>query len=140
NYWRRAAVVDLRTAVCEAVRTAFVPCLCAGLASAIGQAWLMSSSLAAIREFGLYAAAGTLISLLVTLYALPCLLQIWPGKRPRAEELNSAFWPGLAAWIGPRHKIVTAVSLVACCACMLGLKDFRTETKGIRYFSDNTRI
>ena len=73
----------------DAVRTAYVPCLWAGMTSAIGQISLLTSSLAPVRDFGLYSAAGTLISLAVTLYGLPALLQVWPGKPPRPEELGS---------------------------------------------------
>ncbi len=139
NYWQHAAAANLKTAVVESVRTAFVPCMWAGLTSAIGQASLVTSSLAPIRDFGIYSAIGTLISLGVTLYGLPALLQIWPSKPPKAEELDSAFWHGLAAWIAARHKIVTVVSLLASAICMWGLVYFKTETRVIRYFSDSTR-
>src|SRR5262249_12341169 len=100
---------------------------------------LMSSSLAPIRDFGLYSAAGTLISLAVTLYGLPALLQIWPGKPPQSEELDSAFWHSLASWIAKRHKTVTALSLLGSALLMWGLVNFKTEVKVIRYFSENTR-
>ena len=139
NYWRHAAASNMQTAVAEAVKTAFVPCLWAGLTSAIGQASLMTSSLAPVRDFGLYSAVGTLISLAVTLYGLPALLSIWPGKPPQAEELDSTFWHGLANWIASRHRLVTTVSLIAAGICMCGLTSFKTETKVIRYFADSTR-
>ncbi len=139
NYWQHAAAANLKTAVADAIKTAFVPCLWAGVTSAIGQASLLTSSLAPIRDFGLYSAVGTLISLAVTLYGLPALLQIWPSKPPRPEELNNAFWHGLAAWIARRHKLVTVVSLLVSAACICGLKSFKTETKVIRYFADSTR-
>jgi predicted RND superfamily exporter protein len=129
----------MQTAVAEAVKTAFVPCLLAGLTSAIGQASLLTSSLGPVRNFGLYAAIGTLISLAVTLYGLPALLTIWPGKAPKSEDLNSAFWQGMAGWIARRHRLVTVVSLFAAGLCMWGLKSFKTETKVIRYFADSTR-
>jgi predicted RND superfamily exporter protein len=139
NYWQHAAAANLKTAVADAIKTAFVPCLWAGMTSAIGQASLLTSSLAPIRDFGLYSAVGTLISLAVTLYGLPALLQIWPSKPPRPDELNNAFWNGLATWIARRHKLVTVVSLIVSAACICGLKSFKTETKVIRYFADSTR-
>lgn len=139
NYWQHAAAANLKTAVADAIKTAFVPVLWAGMTSAIGQASLLSSSLAPIRDFGLYSAIGTLISLAVTLYCLPALLQIWPSRPPRPEELNNAFWHGLAAWIARRHQVVTVTSLVVAAVCICGLKSFKTETKVIRYFADSTR-
>ncbi|MBI3863994.1 MAG: MMPL family transporter [Planctomycetia bacterium] len=139
NYWQHAAAADLKTAVAEAVKTAFVPCLWAGLTSAIGQASLLTSSLAPIRDFGLYSAIGTLISLAVILYGLPALLQIWPARAPRAEELNNAFWNGLATWIVRHHRMVTVISLLVSTVCIGGLAWFKTETKVIRYFADSTQ-
>ncbi len=141
NYWKHAAAANLKTAVAEAVKTAYVPCLWGfGLTfPAIGQASLITSSLAPVRDFGIYSAVGTLISLAVTLYGLPALLQIWPGKPPKIEELDSSFWHGFAGWIAARHKIVTFVSLAVFITCMWGLTSFKTETKVIRYFSEGSR-
>ena len=139
NYWQHAAAADLKTAVAEAVKTAFVPVLWAGMTSTIGQLSLVTSSLAPIRDFGIYSAVGTLISLAVTLYGIPALLQIWPSKAPRKEDLDSAFWHSLANWIARHHRSVTTVSLIVSLACIVGLKWFKTETKVIRYFADSTR-
>lgn len=139
NYWQHAAARDLKTAVVESVNTAWGPCVWAGLTSAIGQASLMTSSLTPIRDFGLYSAIGTLISLVVTLYGLPALLQITPSKPPRSEELDDSFWHGLAAFVARRHVPVTIVSVVISAICMYGLVNFKTETKVIRYFADTTR-
>src|SRR5262249_5959798 len=87
--------------------------------------------------FGLYSAAGTLISLAVTLYGLPALLQVWPGKPPRPEELGSTFWHNLAAWVAAHHKLVTAASLVASGLLLSGLVNFKTEVNVIRYSSES---
>jgi predicted RND superfamily exporter protein len=99
----------------------------------------VTSSLSPIRDFGIYSAVGTLISLAVTLYGLPALLQIWPSKPPRSEELDNAFWHGLAAWIARHHRLVTALSLLVTAVSIAGLKSFKTETKVIRYFANTTR-
>jgi len=139
NYWRHAAASNMQTAVAETVKAAFAPCLWAGLAAAIGQASLMASSMAPVREFGLYSAIGTLIALAVTLYGLPALLEIWPGTLPRSDEMDGAFWRGLAGWIIRHRRLVTTISLVAAGVSMVGLKSFKTETKVIRYFADSTR-
>jgi predicted RND superfamily exporter protein len=139
NYWQHAAAVDPKTAVVESVKTALVPCLWAGLTSAVGQASLMSSSLTPVRDFGLYSAVGTLISLVVTLYGLPALLQILPARPPKAEDLDNVFWHGLAAWVARWHRGVVVASLVITGICTYGLVYFQTETKVIRYFADTTR-
>ncbi|HEY2253029.1 MAG TPA: MMPL family transporter, partial [Planctomycetaceae bacterium] len=120
NYWRHAAAGNVQTAVAETVKAAFIPCLCAGLAMVIGQASLLTSSLAPVREFGAYSAIGTLVALVVTLYGLPALLAIWPATPPRRDDVDSSFWQGLAGWIVRHRRLVTAVSLIAAGASMLG--------------------
>jgi len=139
NYWQEAASRNLHGAVAETIQTAFVPVICAGLTSAIGQASLLTSSLAPVREFGLFSTIGTLISLVVTLYGVPALLSIWPGKPARPDPIDRSIWHGLANWIAPRHATVTVLSLLAAGACIWGLKSFRTETRVISYFAENTR-
>ncbi|MSR59012.1 MAG: hypothetical protein EXS05_15430 [Planctomycetaceae bacterium] len=139
NYWQHAAAIDMKTAVVSAVRTAFVPCMWAGLTSAIGQASLMTSSITPVRDFGMYSAVGTLLALVVTLFGLPALLQIVPGKPPRTEDLDNAFWHALAAWVARHYRGVMVVSLAVTAICMCGLFYFQTETKVIRYFADTTR-
>src|SRR5205814_5489778 len=60
--------------------------------------------------------------------------------RPRKlDELDSAFWHGLALWIAARHKMVCAVSLVVLVICIGGLTSFKTETRIIRQFSRSSR-
>lgn len=140
NYWQHAAANDMRTAIVEAVKTAYVPCLWAGLTSAVGQASLMTSSLTPVRDFGLYSAIGTLVSLVVTLYGLPALMQILPAKKaPKAEDLDNAFWHALAAWVARHYRGVIITSLLLAAGCTWGLTRFKTETKVIRYFADTTR-
>src|SRR5205085_1349117 len=93
-----------------------------------------------VRDFGLYSAIGTLLSLAVTLYGLPALMQILPAKKaPRAEDLENAFWHGLASWVARRYRAVIITSLLVTAVCTWGLTRFQTETKVIRYFADTTR-
>jgi predicted RND superfamily exporter protein len=135
----QATASNMTTAVAEAVQAAFVPCLCAGLATVIGQASLMTSSLAPVRNFGMYSALGTLISLAVTLFGLPALLALWPGKPPQFEKHESSFWRGMAGWLTRHHRLVPAVCFVATGVCVWGLKSFQTESKTIGYFANSTR-
>jgi uncharacterized protein len=139
NYWQHSAASDPKTAVVQAVKTAFAPCLWAGLTSAVGQISLMSSSLTPVRDFGFYSAVGTLLSLVVTLYGLPALLQIVPIRAPKRDDLDNAFWHGLAAWVARRYVSVMVVSLIVTAVGTYGLVHFQTETKVIRYFADTTR-
>jgi predicted RND superfamily exporter protein len=140
NYWKHAAARNLKTAVLESHRTAFGPVAWASVTAAIGQLSLCTSSLAPVRDFGIYTAVGGIIAMFVVLYGLPAMLQLWPGQPPRAVELDHSGWRKLGFWIAEHHVMVTTCSLVACVIAMYGLRFFETETKVIRYFSDSTKV
>ena len=140
NYWRHAAFKNAANAVVDAVRTARTPCIWASLTTAIGLASLMTSSLQPIRAFGMYSAIGTIVSLFIVLYGLPALLQICPIRKPRQDELDQAGWQSFGQWIVCNHKAVTVASALIAGVSMYGFVYFKTETKVIRYFSENTQI
>ncbi len=140
NYWRHAAARDMKRAVIRAVEMAREPCLLASLTTAIGLLSLTTSHLTPVRDFGLYSALGMLISLVMVLYALPSLLQMFPPRQPAVEETEYHFWRGLANHIAKHSTVVTSVFLAICVAMTAGLVYFRTETKVIKYFQDSTRV
>lgn len=140
NYWKHAAHKDMRTAVVEAVKMARTPCALASVTTAIGLASLLTSSLTPVRDFGLYSAVGSLISLVVVLFCLPALLQYWPGRQPAKSEVDRTAWRWLGNFLSRFSTPVSVTCLVVFAVCTYGLKDFRTETKVIRYFPDDSRV
>lgn len=140
NYWKHAANRHSSTAISETFRTAWKPCLLASLTTSIGLVSLCTSSLSPVRDFGLYAAAGTLISLAVILFGIPALLQLWPGKPPADDELDHPGWRMLGRALTRWPLIQSLAVLAICVGCSYGLTRFRTETKVIRYFPEQARI
>lgn len=140
NYWKHAACQNEATAIVDTVRTLWKPCALASLTTAIGLVSLCTSSLAPVRDFGLYAAVGTLFSLVMVLYALPALLQLWPGKPPQEHELDHPGWRLLGRGLTTWPVLQSLVFIAICAGCSYGLTKFRTETKVIRYFPKNARI
>ncbi len=86
NYWKHAALEDPKNAIANACRMARQPCALASITTAVGLMSLTTSNLTPVRDFGFYAAVGCLISLVIVLYGLPAMLQVWPGKVPRLTE------------------------------------------------------
>lgn len=140
NYWKHAACKNEATAIAETVRTARMPCFLASLTTAIGLASLCTSSLTPVRDFGLYSAAGTMVSLVVVLFCLPALLQAWTGKPPQEHELDHPGWRMLGRGLTTWPVLQSLVMLAVIVACSYGLIHFRTETKVIRYFPEKARI
>jgi predicted RND superfamily exporter protein len=140
NYWKSVAAARPESAIAETCRTASLPCAMASITTAIGLASLCTSSLSPVRDFGLYGAIGTLISLFVILYGLPALLELWPARPVIRTELDHRGWRELSRWLTVRPTAQAALVLAVCAACSAGLKNFQTETKVIRYFPNSSGI
>lgn len=140
NYWRHAAAQEPLTAAVEASRRAFWPCLLASVTTAIGLVALCTSVLVPVRQFGLYAALGTVLSFFVAAYGVPAVLYLWHGKPPRETELDHPGWRWLGCHLVQRPVLGALLFLVVCAAVSWGMMRFQTETKVIRYFGNASRI
>ena len=140
NYWKHAAQDKTGNAVIRAVIIARTPCAWAGLTTAIGLISLATSPLIPVRDFGIYSAIGCVLSVLIVLYLLPTLMQYWPSPAPAAREIDNRAWKRLGQFLARHCHSVAAACLVAGLASTWGLTYFRTETKVIRYFPDETRV
>lgn len=140
NYWKHAAQLDEATAITKTVRLSWKSCFPASLTVAIGFVSLAVSHLTPIRNFGFYAAVGTMLSLLAVVYGIPSLMQLWNGRSPRQHRPDQEGWRTfgrvITAWPGTQSLML----LLICIGCSLGLKQARTETKVIRYFPDRAQI
>ncbi|MCA9057596.1 MAG: MMPL family transporter, partial [Planctomycetaceae bacterium] len=140
NYWKHSGVNHPVQSVLHAVRIAWLPCALASGTTAIGLASLTVSSLVPVRDFGIYASIGCLISFVGVLYLMPSMMFYWPQVPPNEEQTQSLFWPALGRLIYRYRLVVTSVCLAAAIGCGWGLQWFNTETKVIRYFPDDSRL
>ncbi|MGD9855644.1 MAG: RND family transporter, partial [Planctomycetaceae bacterium] len=140
NYWKHAAIEDPRTAIVRAVEMARQPCALASITTAIGLISLLTSDLGPVRQFGTYSAIGCLVALVMVLYVLPALLQLWPAPAPQPREIDSLFWKAFGGFLSRHGAGVTSACLVLFCVCTYGLVHFKAETKVIRYFPPNARV
>lgn len=140
NYWKHSGISDSRGSVFAAARTAWLPCALAAGTTAIGLASLVFSNLIPVKDFGLYSALGCGISFFVVLYVLPSLMLYWPASPPNQEKLETKHWRRLGTWLARNRFAVSAVCLMMTAAAGWGLWHFRTETKVIRYFPQDSRL
>ena len=140
NYWRSAVAESPDNAIARAVNIAWTPCVMASLTTAIGMASLISSSLVPVRDFGIYSSLGVLLSLLMILYGFPSILAVLGGLPRRFEELDTDAWKRFGRWLARHHAACSVLFVVLFLVGVYGLREFRTETKVIRYFPDDARI
>ncbi|MFN9721509.1 MAG: efflux RND transporter permease subunit [Planctomycetota bacterium] len=140
NYWKASGIDDTSKSVMHAVSIAWLPCFLASATTAIGLASLIVSSLVPVRDFGIYASIGCMISFVSITYLLPSMMLFWPEKPPRPEHINHAGWHQLGRWLARHRTLNYGLNLVLTVACCWGFAWFRTETKVIRYFADESRV
>lgn len=140
NYWRQSPHGNPETAINQSVRQAWLPCTLSAGTTAIGLASLLSSTLIPVRDFGLFAAVGCILSLGAVLYVLPAMMRIRPANAPLAAQSGSAAWSrfsrGLLNWSGV-SLLLTAVGLAVALA---GFRNFQTETRAICSFPKSSDL
>lgn len=140
NYWKHSGIENSRESVFAAARTAWLPCVLASGTTAIGLASLVVSNLVPVKDFGLYSALGCGISFFVVLYVLPSLMLYWPASPPNQEKLETGHWRKLGVWLARHRLAVSSACLIATATAGWGLWQFKTETKVIRYFPQDSRL
>lgn len=140
NYWKHAAAKTPDEAVMLSCQTAWTPCFLASTTTAIGLASLCTSPLLPVRDFGLYAAAGVMLSFLMVVYGLPALLHLFPSRPPQEHELEHPGWRAFGQWLVRRPVLQSIVQVSVAIGVSAGLYNFGTETKVVRYFPEDSRV
>jgi uncharacterized protein len=133
----RARDLPLPAALTHADRQMRIPCFNAALTAAIGFVSLLTLPIPAIRDFGLFTAAGIMIGYGLTIVLTPLLLASLPDFPPRVIR---AFEPGpvergltrVVQWVCA-HRMTTALGVGAVLAlAAVGVARIRVETDLIR--------
>lgn len=140
NYWRFAVIEQPQSAVSSAMEFARRPCVWAAVTTALGMATLCLSPLTPVRQFGLFSAAGAAVMLLVVLYGLPSLLQVWPGRATSPAEMEGRPWKQYGLFVYRHRRAIGVACVVLCLGAVAGLRGLRTETKIVRSFPESSRL
>ncbi|TWU58607.1 MMPL family protein [Rubripirellula tenax] len=134
----------------RALRHAVIPCTLASLTTAIGLVSLVTSNLAPISNFGLYAAIGVMSTLGILFSYLPAALQTFApavsdGKANDQDELApesaiSQWWANFGRHVTNHHRIVTVGCLVVLFACAMGMRHIKTSVQLLKLFDADSRI
>ncbi len=134
----------------RALRHAILPCTLASLTTAIGLASLVTSNLAPISNFGMYAAIGVMATIGILFSYLPAALQTFApevsdGKQSDQSELAaespiSEWWANFGRVITTHHRLVVAGCLALLIVCGVGLRHIKTSVQLLKLFDPESRI
>ncbi len=140
NYWRRATASGAEHPIREAIRMGWQPCLLAAVTTGVGLVSLSISPLGPIRDFGLFSAAGTLLSFPVVLLGLSAMMIVWPVSPSDAQGTEHCGWTRLGNFLARHRRLVASLSLLLFVAASTGLCWGRTEVKVARYFPEGSQL
>lgn len=131
----------------RAFQLGWLPCTLSAATTAIGLASLMISELAPVRSFGLYAAAGVMVTTGLLLALVPGLLSLWPISRrsETRQDANARAWGGfpwtrIVAFVHEQRLAIVALSLMMMIAMGIAVRDVRTSVRIETLFSAGSRI
>jgi predicted RND superfamily exporter protein len=144
DYRNRAQRMERRQAILATVEAIWKPCFYTSLTTALGFASLALSSVAVVRDFGLYSAYGVLVCYLMTFVVLPLCLDYFPISRV-SPTVSSA--SGMLRLLGGvkdlaiRYRTLILVATVVIVAlCGYGIADIVVDTDPMKLYRPNTEI
>jgi predicted RND superfamily exporter protein len=135
----------------RAVHHALLPLSLATGTTAVGLATLAVSELVPIRMFGIFSAAGVVVSFLVIITLMPTILELFPPKLKlggaAAAESEGAWrpieqspWWKVGHWITDHHALASAACLLVMAGVGYGITRVESSVQLMRLFSPKARI
>ena len=123
----------------SSVQHLFVPLLGASGTTALGLLSLATSNVAAVRSFGIGAAAGVMVDLVMSLVLVPTMLMLLKPETRMAPQERYLLGPmQRVARFSIRHaRGVAAVTVVAMIASTIGITWLRVDTNHVNFFADD---
>lgn len=128
-------------AIKNAVRIGWLPCVLSSTTTAIGLGSLAVSGLAAVREFGIFAAIGVMITLGALLILIPGIIHWKPVALPMSRNREpSPGWLWLL-WFQSRHAgLVSLLGIALMIALGLGVARLQASVRIETLFGSESRL
>lgn len=133
----RHTTATLNEALERALGEVASPCALSSVTTAAGFLSLLVSSMAPVREFGMFAAAGLIIALVVNLTVGPCLIAML--NVPPTRRTSSRWISRLHEFTLQRTNAILVVSVLLTVAACLSITGIRVESDPLDFLpADST--
>lgn len=127
-------------AVALGTATVLVPCFVTSLTTAIGFGSLILSDILPVREFGGFAALGTIIAFLVTFLLIPSVWVLAGGEGEGAGPRDAPRLEGLADFVMGRLAPLAFACALITGAALFWVGDISFNTNFLDFFAEQTPI
>jgi uncharacterized protein len=141
---------DVTNNLKEAMREVFVPILLAGVTTVIGFLSILTSPILPMKSFGLFAAVGTVYSLILSFFFIPVLLEVAETREHKKKKDNDVIEDEeyskseaflMITSLSVKHKVPTVLALlVLTILSIVGVTKINVESSLIGYFPYNEPI
>lgn len=132
--------VDKSYPLARALRVAWIPCTLSSLTTAVGIGSLATSQLEAVRDFGLYCAAGVLLTLVMQLTIIPGCFWLWPVRFDSSNRFTEQRWERLYHFVRKRRGWLAAVGLSTACLLGFGVVRLQPSVRIETLFESDSRL
>lgn len=137
---RYAGKLEKGWTVSDLFGVAWKPCATSAVTTIVGMLSLGQSSYPAVRQFGVYCAAGVAASLLCQLFVLPCLLYRFAGTASTRGGQSSPLWARLLYIARRRHVEILYGFTVVAVASLVGLTILRSDSQAENLFHHRSKV
>jgi uncharacterized protein len=145
---RSSGTVTREEAMRETLHHMLVPCILTSVTTAFGFIGLAYSPMAVLRQFGLYAALGVLVTWVLTfvIAVFVCMKIAAPTDKPRRaifEKLTAGLDRGLQGMARAgteRPGTIIGISLVLLLAGLWGIRYLEANTYPVRYLNEKDPV
>ncbi|XZE55033.1 efflux RND transporter permease subunit [Planctomycetaceae bacterium SH139] len=134
-----------QSAVAKAIQIGWLPCVLSSATTAIGLGSLAVSGLAAVREFGIFAAMGVLTTVGVLLVLLPGFLNVaersvvGSPKNPRPQKI-AALWTALMKLQSKYATLVCIFTAIGITVLGIGVSRLQASVRIETLFGKDSRL
>ena len=128
-----------RTVILNTYAKAGTPCFFTSLTSAAGFGSLAISSIPAVRNLGIFASAGIMISFLLSMIIVPLGLQL-VTKPNEAKKNTTKRWESIGKFGVGNSKWIVPSALLLSLVLGLGSLNVQMEGSMLQYFREDSRI
>ena len=133
---------ETQAAIDKAVRIGWLPCVLSSITTAIGMGSLAASGIVAVREFGIFAAVGVLMSTGCLLLLLPFGMYLRPPRKELQE--NRLTSGGFVDWCVMRlqryHLAIVVVGIAVTGGFAVGISRLQASVSIETLFSPESRL
>ena len=151
NYYRQSVIVDgIDLAAEQSLQRGWKPAILCSITTALGLLSLCTSDLVPIRKFGMYAAAGVMMTLVTLFLLLPAMMKLWPiqsfavtqteGVRNSFSASVERFWDSAGRLIIRRYVWVGLICLLFIGWASWGLTYVKSSVDLMKLFGPEARI